>query len=171
MRRENRTGCVYQAKGNRRKPWGVKVPIKIVDVNGKIKLAQKFYGYFETEKEATNVLSAYIKQNQSEIDLVKKGNHFTFISIYNEWFQSIEADLGDLKRTRMLRYCRLCADIHETNIYELDQEIIEKLVCSVGGYDERSHFKSFFNEFFSYAVKQNYTAVNLARTFTISKNS
>lgn len=169
MRRENRTGCVYQAKENRRKPWGVKIPVKIIDKDGKIRIAQKFYGYFVTEKEAIAALSAYIEQNQSEINSVVTGKSFTFISVYEEWFDSIAQSLTDKKRREIQRYFQSCESIHDIEVYKLNTEIIESLVHSATNYDGEIRFKSFFNSFFVYAIENNYTAVNLAQSVVYSR--
>ena len=57
MKNQNGTGSIYKLKGKRRKSWAVRVSFQ--DEFGTTR--RKYLGYFETKKEAQEVLYNYNK--------------------------------------------------------------------------------------------------------------
>lgn len=79
MKNQNGTGSIYKLKGKRRKPWAIRISYQ--NETGATK--RKYLGYFETKKEAQEVLFTYNKN-----PLLFSGK--TFKEIKTLWLSSIK---------------------------------------------------------------------------------
>ena len=77
-RNPNGYGCVTFLKGNRKRPWVVKVTM--YDQDGKAR--QKPVGYAETESEANILLAQY---NNDPWDIERET--ITLVMLFNRWYE------------------------------------------------------------------------------------
>ena len=83
MKLPNGYGSVVKLKGNRRKPWAVKISV-MDEVNGIPKRKQKYLAYFSEQKHALEYLAEYnsgavVKEHQRYVDIP------TFAELYDKW--------------------------------------------------------------------------------------
>lgn len=110
-RNPNGYGCVTKLKGNRSRPWCVRVTI--YDLNGDAK--QTPIGYAETEEKA-NILLAEYNNNPWEIDREK----VTLMSLYHRWW-----DIKAQKLAPGLRACLRSAFKHCSKLYGMKYRSIK----------------------------------------------
>lgn len=105
MRQANGTGSYFKMKGNRRKPWRVRVTDGFV--NGKQKFIE--LGTYATRQEAILVLAKY---NENPWDTQQ--SKLTFAELYDMWFKTKEKTI-DVKNARNIN----SAYKHTTSIQDM----------------------------------------------------
>ena len=91
-RNPNGYGCVTRLKGNRSRPWCVKVTVYDEEGNAR----QKAIGYAETEEQA-NILLAQYNNNPWNIDREK----VTLTALYQRWAEIRLPKLGSANQIRL----------------------------------------------------------------------
>ena len=91
-RNPNGYGCVTFLKGNRKRPWVIKVTV--YDQNGKAR--QKPVGYAETESEANILLAQY---NNDPWDIERET--ITLVMLFNRWYEIKASKLKPANRAAL----------------------------------------------------------------------
>lgn len=144
-RNPNGYGCVTKLKGNRSRPWCVKVTI--YDAEGRAKQAP--IGYAETEEKA-NILLAQYNNNPWNIDREK----VTLLDLYHRWEKIKLPKLGKSSQSCLrsaFKHCSKYYGMKYRNIrsYHM-QESIDNCGC---GYATQGHIKSLWGHLDEFAFE------------------
>ena len=161
MKNQNGTGSIYKLKGKRRKPWAIRISYQ--NETGATK--RKYLGYFETKKEAQEVLFNYNKN-----PLLFSGK--TFKEIKTLWLSSIKEKILpetfknvviNLKHFEILNENK----ISDIKLFQL-QEIFNDMDYSRG---YKSNCKSVLNRIFNFALKNDFIDSNKVQFIELGKKS
>lgn len=160
LKNQNGTGSITKLKGKRRRPWAVRISYKD---NASTK--RKYLGYFETKKEAQEVLFNYNKN-----PLLFSGQ--TFKEIKNLWYSSIKdkflpVSLSTIKIA--LKYFSILDDykISDIKLFQL-QKIFDEMLFS---YNYKNNFKSVLNRVFEFALKNDFINSNKVQFIELGKKN
>lgn len=161
MKNQNGTGSIYKLKGKRRKPWAIRISYQ--NETGATK--RKYLGYFETKKEAQEVLFNYNKN-----PLLFSGK--TFKEIKTLWLSSIKEKILpetfknvviNLKHFEILNEKK----ISDIKLFQL-QEIFNDMDYSRG---YKSNCKSVLNRIFNFALKNDFIDSNKVQFVELGKKN
>lgn len=162
MRHENGYGSIIELKGNRRKPYAVRVTTGWKDG----KQQRKYLGFYKSPTEARLALAEY-HMNGYDIDLSKA----TLGEVYDRWIKRIEqtASKNVLNSHNMakMRFDRL-ANVQLTKI-KADQ--LQDWMDSIDDLSagSKKRIKSTMIQVFKYAIKNDIVSTNYAEYIEIKE--
>lgn len=161
MKNQNGLGTVTKLKGKRRKSWAVRISYQ--DDTGVMK--RKYLGYFETKKEAKEVLYNYNKN-----PLLFSGKTFKEISYL--WFTSVKEKLtiSSIKKIEIiLKFFTILNEykISDIKLFQL-QKIFDEMTFS---YNYKGNCKSVLNRIFDFAVKNDFIESNKVKFVELGKKN
>ena len=162
MRFPNGYGSIINLGKKRRKPFAVRVTTGVEEFINKdgvksYRQKYKYLGYFEKRKEALEFLAAY-----NEKPHLIENKKLTFNDIYEAWSKRKYEKIHPRTVKNYEYYYKKFAALHNTpfssiKVFQL-QEIID--VNKTNG--SISHFKSFLNQLYTHALKNEIVEKNLA---------
>lgn len=161
MKNQNGLGTVTKLKGKRRKSWAVRISYQ----NDTGVMKRKYLGYFETKKEAQEVLYNYNKN-----PLLFSGKTFKEISYL--WFTSVKEKLtiSSIKKIEIiLKFFTILNKykISDIKLFQL-QKIFDEMTFS---YNYKGNCKSVLNRIFDFAVKNDFIESNKVKFVELGKKN
>ena len=161
MKNQNGLGTVTKLKGKRRKSWAVRISYQ--DDTGVMK--RKYLGYFETKKEAQEVLYNYNKN-----PLLFSGK--TFKEISSLWLETVKERLT-IKTIKKLEYMiKHLSTLNDCKITDIKlfqlQKIFDEMAFS---YNYKGNIKSTINLIFEFALKNDFINSNKIKFIELGKKS
>lgn len=161
MKNQNGLGTVTKLKGKRRKSWAVRISYQ----NDTGVMKRKYLGYFETKKEAQEVLYNYNKN-----PLLFSGKTFKEISYL--WFTSVKEKLtiSSIKKIEIiLKFFTILNEykISDIKLFQL-QKIFDEMTFS---YNYKGNCKSVLNRIFDFAVKNDFIESNKVKFVELGKKN
>ncbi|WDD89094.1 tyrosine-type recombinase/integrase [Fusobacterium nucleatum] len=161
MKNQNGLGTVTKLKGKRRKSWAVRISYQ----NDTGVMKRKYLGYFETKKEAQEVLYNYNKN-----PLLFSGKTFKEISYL--WFTSVKEKLtiSSIKKIEIiLKFFTILDEykISDIKLFQL-QKIFDEMTFS---YNYKGNCKSVLNRIFDFAVKNDFIESNKVKFVELGKKN
>ena len=161
MKNQNGLGTITKLKGKRRKSWAVRISYQ----NDTGVMKRKYLGYFETKKEAQEVLYNYNKN-----PLLFSGKTFKEISYL--WFTSVKEKLtiSSIKKIEIiLKFFTILNEykISDIKLFQL-QKIFDEMTFS---YNYKGNCKSVLNRIFDFAVKNDFIESNKVKFVELGKKN
>lgn len=146
MRRNpNGYGCVTKLKGNRARPWCVKVTVYDKDGDSR----QKAIGYAETEQEAKIMLANY-NNNPWDIDREK----VTLALLYQRWCKLKLPSLGKSNAIGLQAAFKHCTKYYGVKYRSLRSYQMQDCIDNCGrGYSTQGHIKNLFGHLDRFAFE------------------
>lgn len=159
MKLPNRYGSIYKSKGNRRKPWIVRVTDGYEKgENGKVKQKRRVIGCFESQKEALKYLSDY-NDNPYSIEV----QTITFSEIYEKW-NAVKFD--KISKSNVNGYkasYKVCEALYEMRFVDIKTAHLQNVMDNCGkGHGTRRKLKVLFGQLYSYAMQNDVVDKNYA---------
>ena len=161
MKNQNGTGSIYKLKGKRRKSWAVRISYK--DETGTTR--RKYLGYFETKKEAQEVLFTYNKN-----PLLFSGK--TFKEIKTLWLSSIKEKILPETFKNVVISLKHFEILNENKISDIKLFQLQKIFNDMDysrGY--KSNCKSVLNRIFNFALKNDFIDSNKVQFVELGKKN
>ena len=161
MKNQNGTGSIYKLKGKRRKPWAIRISYQ--NETGATK--RKYLGYFETKKEAQEVLFTYNKN-----PLLFSGK--TFKEIKTLWLSSIKEKILPETFKNVVINLKHFEILNENKISDIKLFQIQKIFNDMDysrGY--KSNCKSVLNRIFNFALKNDFIDSNKVQFVELGKKN
>lgn len=150
MRNPNGYGSITKLKGNRRRPWCVRITTgKVVNFETQKAYAkQTVLGYYATRREAMQALAAY---NDDPYNLDRQT-----VTIDDIW-QRIQdhVDVSDDRRkVYKSNYKKYVSVIGDRKIKDVHADLLQQIIDSIPfGYSTQSITRSVLNQIFNHAIK------------------
>ncbi len=165
MRKPSGYGSVIKLKGNRRKPYQVRVTKGYDKDTGK--QIYKYIGYFEKQQEAEIALAEY-NANPYDIDTAR----ITFKELYDKWSSEHFQKVG---RTSIEHYdlaFRYCKEIHNMRFIDIRLNHLQGIIDNLGKpYPTRRMTKLLMSQLFRYAIKNDIVEKEYSRYVDLGKPS
>lgn len=165
MRKPSGYGSVIKLKGNRRKPYQVRVTKGYDKDTGK--QIYKYIGYFEKQQEAEIALAEY-NANPYDIDTAK----ITFKQLYDKWSNEHFQKVG---RTSIEHYdlaFRYCKEIHNMRFIDIRLNHLQGIIDNLGKpYPTRRMTKLLMSQLFRYAIKNDIVEKEYSKYVDLGKPS
>lgn len=146
MRLPNGYGSIIKNKGNRRKPYQVRIT-RGWDDNGK--QLYSTLGWFEKREEAIIALSEY---NSSPYDI--EANKETFTDVFEKWKLEHYPKVSDNAIVNYNLAYKYCKAIHKMRFKDIRLTHLQAIIDNSGkGYPTRKVIKALMNQLFSFAIK------------------
>lgn len=161
MKNQNGTGSIYKLKGKRRKPWAIRISYQ--NETGATK--RKYLGYFETKKEAQEVLFTYNKN-----PLLFSGK--TFKEIKTLWLSSIKEKILPETFKNIVINLKHFEILNENKISDIKLFQLQKIFNDMDysrGY--KSNCKSVLNRIFNFALKNDFIDSNKVQFVELGKKN
>ena len=161
MKNQNGTGSIYKLKGKRRKPWAIRISYQ--NETGATK--RKYLGYFETKKEAQEVLFNYNKN-----PLLFSGK--TFKEIKTLWLSSIKEKILPETFKNVIINLKHFEILNENKISDIKLFQLQKIFNDMDysrGY--KSNCKSVLNRIFNFALKNDFIDSNKVQFVELGKKN
>lgn len=161
MKNQNGTGSIYKLKGKRRKPWAIRISYQ--NETGATK--RKYLGYFETKKEAQEVLFNYNKN-----PLLFSGK--TFKEIKTLWLSSIKEKILPETFKNVVINLKHFEILNENKISDIKLFQLQKIFNDMDysrGY--KSNCKSVLNRIFNFALKNDFIDSNKVQFVELGKKN
>ena len=161
MKNQNGTGSIYKLKGKRRKPWAIRISYQ--NETGATK--RKYLGYFETKKEAQEVLFTYNKN-----PLLFSGK--TFKEIKTLWLSSIKEKILPETFKNVVINLKHFEILNENKISDIKLFQLQKIFNDMDysrGY--KSNCKSVLNRIFNFALKNDFIDSNKVQFVELGKKN
>ncbi len=172
MRLPNGYGSVVKLKGNRRKPYAVRITtgFKENETNeyGIIKYTQtyKYLGYFKTKNEALACLVGY-NENPYDIDAKK----ITFLELWNEWL-SIHSDKVAKSSLSVYKTAfNKCEPLHKIAFANLRAFHFQTIIDKSENYSGARIVKIVAGLLYKYAIKNEIVDKNYAELLELPKKT
>lgn len=146
-RNPNGYGCVTMLKGNRSRPWVVKVTIYDEEGNAK----QVPIGY-ETTEEKANIMLAQYNDNPWDIDREK----ITLVILYNRWLKIKAPKLGKSTQSSLKSAFKHCSKYYGKKYRTLKAYQMQDCIDNCGcGYSTQWAIKNLFGHLDRFAFECN----------------
>lgn len=165
MKLPNGYGGITKLKGNRRKPFMVRVTVGWeLSETGKQKQIYKTLGYFEKRQDALNALSEY---NKNPYDLNAKT--ITFSEVYAKWSEPHFKKYPGSKGGLVSAY-KKCEPIYKIKMHELRKTHMQDIINSYSHQSEESQtkIKTLFIQSFKYAMENDICSKDYSQFLTIN---
>ena len=163
MRLPNGFGGISKLKGNRRKPYAVRITQGWTDEGKQI---VKYLGYYRTRADALQALSAY---NANPYDL--SGHETTTLELFKLWEEWINNDKGreiDPIYRSALRYSE---DLQQMKFADIRKRHIQAAIDKCPkGYATKRGIKLLFGQLFKFAIDRELVNVNYATLCELPAN-
>lgn len=168
MKNPNGFGGITKLKGNRRKPYMVRVTAgwTLTD-SGKQKQIYKILGYFEKK---TDALIALLEYNKNPYDLSNKD--ITFSEIYNKWsprhFEKYPGSKGGL-----ISAYKKCEPLYKIKMTDIKKDHMQVILDNYSHQSEQSQtkLKTIFLNTFKYALENDIVTKDYSQFLTINTKS
>lgn len=151
MKLPNGFGSVHKLSGKRRNPWRARKTCgwELDSVTMKNKQKYITIGYYATQKEALEALTAY---NANPYDI--KTKTVTFSEVYENWSKEHFKDIvPSAVRTWKSAY-RYCEPLYNMKMNDIRVNHLEQTIRDADvGDNTKSRIKSLFNMLYKYAIK------------------
>lgn len=167
MRNANGYGSIYKRKERLRKPYEVKVTLRIyLTEDGKMKQERKVLGYYATSAEAREALANYNK-NPYSID----GAKATFAEIYDKWsdekFETISK--SNINGYRASYKC--CEKLYNKKFVDIRKADLQEIVDHCGkAYPTLRKLKVLFNQMYRFALENDICSKDYSQFVNIAKH-
>lgn len=145
MRFPNGYGSIIELKGNRRKPYAVRVTTGYKDNGTQI---FKYIGYFEKRTEALKCLVEY---NTNPYDL--KINTITFQEVYEEWHNRKFENISASTKNNYSVVYKKCTELYEMPFKNIKVNHLQSIIDKNKKLTIVPQFKYLFNQLYKYAIK------------------
>ena len=174
MKLTNGYGSIYKVKGNRRKPWAVRITDKYEkDENGNFVQKRRVLGYFEKREEALNYLADY-NQNPYSIEV----QTVTFNELYKKWAEVklVEKDEdhpNGISKSNINGYkasYKVCGDLYGMRFVDIKTAHLQAVMDNCGkGHGTRRKLKVLFGQLYSYAIQNDVIDKNYAKFVNVGE--
>ena len=146
MRLPSGYGSVIKHRGNRRRPYQVRIT-RGWDDNGK--QLYSTLGWFEKREEAIIALSEY---NSSPYDI--EANKETFTDVFKKWKLEHYPKVSDNAIVNYNLAYKYCKAIHKMRFKDIRLTHLQAIIDNCGkGYPTRKVIKALMNQLFNFAIK------------------
>lgn len=163
MRLPNGYGSVIKNKGNRRKPYQVRIT-RGWDDNGK--QLYSTLGWFEKREEAIIALSEY---NSSPYDI--EANKETFTEVFEKWKLEHYSKVSNNAIVNYNLAYKYCKAIHKMRFKDIRLTHLQAIVDNCGkAYPTRKVIKALMNQLFSFAIKNDIVEKKYSQYVDVGQN-
>lgn len=156
MKLANGYGSITKLKGNRRKPWIVRITTGY-DENGK--QLRKVLGYYVSRTKALEALTEY---NREPYDI--ESSKLTFADIYNKWIETDE--YNNLSQSSLTAYkaaYNKFAILHNKEFSKIKINELQKCIDqNASGYVSNRQMKNLASKLYQFCILQEYVKENKA---------
>lgn len=152
MKMPNGYGSVYKLKGNRRRPWCIRVTERwdIVPGQDKVRPVYKYLGYYATKREALQVLAEW-NANPYQI------SDMTLEELFVKWSKVHFERISDSNIKGVNAAWRLCEPIRNMPISDIKLDIIQTIADESGkNTPTLKKYKSMLGMMYDFAVAHEY---------------
>ena len=143
MRRANGTGSIIKLKGNRRRPYAVRITIGFNDKGYPI---YKYISYHATQREAQKAISSYV-------DDPYVVSSKTLADVYAEWLPLQDEKASGTLKAYNTAFKRM-KPLHNTRMASIDRITMQKFYDSIEGTKSTvTNVKKLFSSLIKYSVK------------------
>lgn len=163
MRMPSGYGSVIKLKGNRRKPYQVRITQGFTDEGKQI---YAYLGYFAKKDEACIALSEY---NSSPYDITKET--ITFAEVYKKWSKEHFKKVSDSSIERYGNaYRKYCKSLYKMRFKDIRLTHLQGVIDDCGmAHPTRASIKTLFNVLFTFAMKNDIVEKDYAQYVDIGK--
>lgn len=163
MRMPNGYGSIIKLKGNRRKPYQVRVTKGFTD-EGKQKYM--YLGYYMKKEEAMTALSEY---NASPYDITKET--ITFSEVYKKWSKIHFEKVSESSRVNYTNaYNKYCKSLYKMRFKDIRLSHLQGVIDdSRKGYPTKRVIRTLFKVLFSFAMKNDIVDKDYSQYVDIGK--
>lgn len=163
MRLPNGYGSIIKNKGNRRKPYQVRIT-RGWDDDGK--QLYSTLGWFEKREEAIIALSEY---NSSPYDI--ESNKITFTDVFEKWKLEHYTKVSDNAIVNYNLAYKYCKAIHKMRFKDIRLTHLQAIIDNSGkGYPTRKVIKALMNQLFSFAIKNDIVEKKYSEYVDVGQN-
>lgn len=163
MRLPNGYGSIIKNKGNRRKPYQVRIT-RGWDDDGK--QLYSTLGWFEKREEAIIALSEY---NSSPYDI--EANKETFTDVFEKWKLEHYTKVSDNAIVNYNLAYKYCKAIHKMRFKDIRLTHLQTIIDNCGkGYPTRKIIKALMNQLFSFAIKNDIVEKKYSQYVDVGQN-
>lgn len=163
MRLPNGYGSIIKNKGNRRKPYQVRIT-RGWDDDGK--QLYSTLGWFEKREEAIIALSEY---NSSPYDI--EANKETFTDVFEKWKLEHYTKVSDNAIVNYNLAYKYCKAIHKMRFKDIRLTHLQAIIDNCGkGYPTRKIIKALMNQLFSFAIKNDIVEKKYSQYVDVGQN-
>ena len=163
MRLPNGYGSIIKNKGNRRKPYQVRIT-RGWDDNGK--QLYSTLGWFEKREEAIIALAEY---NSSPYDI--EANKETFTDVFEKWKLEHYTKVSDNAIVNYNLAYKYCKSIHKMRFKDIRLTHLQAIIDNCGkGYPTRKIIKALMNQLFSFAIKNDIVEKKYSQFVDVGQN-
>lgn len=163
MRMPSGYGSIIKLKGNRRKPYQVRITQGFTDEGKQI---YAYLGYFAKKDEACIALSEY---NSSPYDITKET--ITFADVYKKWSKEHFRKVSDSSIERYGNaYRKYCKSLYKMRFKDIRLTHLQGVIDDCGmAHPTRASIKTLFNVLFTFAMKNDIVEKDYAQYVDIGK--
>ena len=163
MRLPNGYGSIIKNRGNRRKPYQVRIT-RGWDDNGK--QLYSTLGWFEKREEAIIALSEY---NSSPYDI--EANKETFTEVFEKWKLEHYPKVSNNAIVNYNLAYKYCKSIHKMRFKDIRLTHLQAIIDNCGkGYPTRKIIKALMNQLFSFAIKNDIVEKKYSQFVDVGQN-
>lgn len=163
MRLPNGYGSIIKNKGNRRKPYQVRIT-RGWDDDGK--QLYSTLGWFEKREEAIIALSEY---NSSPYDI--EANKETFTEVFEKWKLEHYPKVSNNAIVNYNLAYKYCKSIHKMRFKDIRLTHLQAIIDNCGkGYPTRKIIKALMNQLFSFAIKNDIVEKKYSQYVDVGQN-
>lgn len=170
MKMPNGYGSVTKLKGNRRKPWAIRITITIDVTNGKDHTTakrSKYLGYYETKDEALNALADY-NSHPYNMD----ANKITFAEVFEKWSAEKYPKISQSNVNGYNAAYKCCDSIDRLKFKDIRKSHLQNVIDTCGkNYPTLKKVKMLFNQLFRFAMENDLCSKNYAQFVDIQQYS
>ena len=166
MKNPNGFGGITKLKGNRRKPYWVRITTGWdITPTGKQKQIYKTLGYYTTRKEARLALAEY---NANPFDLASAG--LTFEQVWDKWSPRHFEQYPSSEKGLKAAYNK-CSPIHTMKMVDIRTAHLQSLLdgISTQSVESQVKMKTVFKNTFKYAMENDIIKKDYSDFVTVSK--
>ena len=163
MRLPNGYGSIVKLKGNRRRPYQVRLTKGYTDEGKQIFI---YLGYYETQQKARIALSEY---NASPYDITR--DTITFSRVYELWSKEHYKKVSDSSIERYSNaYRKYCKVLYNMRFKDIRLSHLQGVIDDSGmAHPTRASIKTLFNVLYGYAMKNDIIDKNYAQYVDVGK--
>ena len=155
-------GSVIKLKGNRRRPFQVRVTTGFTDEGKQI---YDYLGYYEKREDALVALADY-NANPYDINVGK----ITFKGLYERWSKEHFQNVGKTSIEHYDLAFRYCKEIHDMRFVDIRLNHLQGIIDNLGKpYPTRRMTKLLMSQLFRYAIKNDIVEKEYSRFVELGK--
>lgn len=163
MKMPNGYGSIVKLKGNRRKPYQVRLTKGFTDEGKQIFM---YLGYYAKREEALVALSDY---NSSPYDITRE--KITFQEVYKKWSNQHFPKVSNSSIERYSNaYRKYCKSLYNMRFKDIRLTHLQSVIDESGmAHPTRASIKTLFNVLFAFAMKNDIVDKNYAQYVDVGK--